>query len=205
MMKKKKNKFIYILKIIRKRVKPRTLLLLALTLTANSYAWFIYTTKVNNAVEAHVRSWNVRFDFESSEILEYINFNVDDMYPGMEDYENSIKIINSGEATGKINYEIIRARIIDTVYVNDGETVTTNSIINNFKNNYPFKIIIEVTNEEISPNGGEEQFSIKVKWDYEAGNDEQDTYWGNQAYDYQQTNPDSSIISLEIKISVIQA
>ena len=67
--KKKKGKFFVILRIIRKRVKLRTILLLALTFAANSYAWFIYTTKVNNSVEAHVRSWNVRFDFEESEIL----------------------------------------------------------------------------------------------------------------------------------------
>ena len=74
--KKKKGKFFVILRIIRKRVKLRTILLLALTFAANSYAWFIYTTKVNNSVEAHVRSWNVRFDFEESEIAEFVNFNI---------------------------------------------------------------------------------------------------------------------------------
>ena len=41
--KKKKGKFFVILRIIRKRVKLRTILLLALTFAANSYAWFIYT------------------------------------------------------------------------------------------------------------------------------------------------------------------
>ena len=88
---KKKNKLYVTLKIIKRRVKLRTLLLLALTLTANSYAWFIYTTKVNNVIEARVRSWNVRFDLEQSEVAEYIDFVVSDMYPGMPDFEREIR------------------------------------------------------------------------------------------------------------------
>ncbi len=204
-MKPKKNKIIYILKIIKKRVKPRTLLLLALTLVANSYAWFIYTTKVDNTIEAHVRSWNVRFDYDSSEITEYIDFNIDDMYPGMGNYENSIKILNTGEATGKINYEVVSARIINDNYVIDENAQTTENVVNSLANDYPFKIIIGVTNSEITKETGEEEFYIKVTWDYESGNDKEDTYWGNQAYDYQQNNPNSPIISIKIKISVVQA
>ena len=130
---KKKNKLYVTLKIIKRRVKLRTLLLLALTLTANSYAWFIYTTKVNNVIEARVRSWNVRFDLEQSEVAEYIDFVVSDMYPGMPDFEREIRIVNSGETTGKINYEIISARVINTEFIVD-ETTTSEMMINKLKN-----------------------------------------------------------------------
>ena len=203
--KKKKGKFFVILRIIRKRVKLRTILLLALTFAANSYAWFIYTTKVNNSVEAHVRSWNVRFDFEESEIAEFVNFNIDDMYPGMTEYSNFINIINSGEALGKISYEIVSARIMNDNYVVDGEVITSEGLINSLTNDYPFIIDIGVSNLEVTPNGGEEQFYIRVNWAYESGDDALDTYWGNQAYDYHLANPDTPVISLRIKISVVQA
>ena len=173
--KKKKGKFFVILRIIKKRVKLRTILLLALTFAANSYAWFIYTTKVNNSVEAHVRSWNVRFDFEESEIAEFVNFNIDDMYPGMTEYSNFINIINSGEALGKISYEIVSARIMNDNYVVDGEVITSEGLINSLANDYPFIIDIGVSNLEVTPNGGEEQFYIRVNWAYESGDDALDT------------------------------
>ena len=201
---KKKNKLYVTLKIIKRRVKLRTLLLLALTLTANSYAWFIYTTKVNNVIEARVRSWNVRFDLEQSELAEYIDFVVSDMYPGMPDFEREIRIVNSGETTGKINYEIISARVINTEFIVD-ETTTSEMMINKLKNEYPFKIDIGVSNDIINPEGGEESFLLKVTWAYESGNDTEDTYWGNQAYDYQEAHPNDPIITIRIKISVIQA
>ena len=201
---KKKNKLYVTLKIIKRRVKLRTLLLLVLTLTANSYAWFIHTTKVNNAIEAHVRSWNVRFDLEQSEVAEYIDFVVSDMYPGMPDFERKIKIVNSGETTGKINYEVISARVINTEFIVD-ETTTSEVMINKLKNEYPFKIDIGTSNDIISPEGGEENFLLKVTWAYESGSDTEDTYWGNQAYDYQEANPNKPIITIKIKISVVQA
>ena len=202
--KKKKGKFFVILRIIKKRVKLRTILLLALTFAANSYAWFIYTTKVNNVIEARVRSWNVRFDLEQSEVAEYIDFVVSDMYPGMPDFEREIRIVNSGETTGKINYEIISARVINTEFIVD-ETTTSEMMINKLKNEYPFKIDIGVSNDIINPEGGEESFLLKVTWAYESGNDTEDTYWGNQAYDYQEAHPNDPIITIRIKISVIQA
>lgn len=202
---KKKSKFFLMLRIIKKRVKLRTLLLLALTFAANSYAWFIYTTKVDNAVEARVRSWNVRFDFEDNEIAEYINFNIDDMYPGMAEYSNFIKIVNSGEALGQIQYEVVSARIMNTTYVIDGVDITSESLITSLREDYPFVIDIGVSNANVSPGGGEEQFNLIVNWAYESGDDGLDTYWGNQAYDYQTANPDSPLIALRIKISVIQA
>ncbi|MCI6001615.1 MAG: hypothetical protein MRZ37_00435 [Tenericutes bacterium] len=203
-MKEKKRRILRVIKIIKKRLKLRTLILLILTFAANSYAWFVYATKVSNSVEAHVRSWNVKFNFGSTQLTEYVNFNIDNMYPGMDEYANFINIVNSGETVGRINYEIVSARILDTTY-NVPEDITSSELINSFLNDYPFIIDIGSTNELVSPNGGEEQFSIKVNWEYESNRDDLDTKWGNRAYDYYKQHPDSSIISIRIKINVIQA
>ena len=46
--------------------------------------------------------------------------------------------------------------------------------------------------------------SISASWDYDSGNDEEDTKWGNRAYDYHKDNPDLSSVKLLIKVSAIQ-
>lgn len=199
----KVNKFLRFLKVLKKRLKLRNLLFLSLLFVANSYAWFIYATKVNNAVEAHVRAWNVRFDYNETELSEYIDFNIDDMYPGMEEYSNSIKIVNSGEAIGKIEYEIIGARIIDKTFAM-GTEITSEQLKEKLISDYPFKIEITTTNQNISPNGGEESFVVKVNWPYESGDDEKDTYWGNEAYKYHLQYPTETMITLNIKVTVVQ-
>ena len=47
-------------------------------------------------------------------------------------------------------------------------------------------------------------FNVSVKWDYESGNDELDTYWGNQAYLYKESHPDEPCIQISIKLYVTQ-
>ena len=47
---------------ILKKVRLKTLFLLAITLASNSFAWFIYTTKVSSNISAKVREWNVTFE-----------------------------------------------------------------------------------------------------------------------------------------------
>lgn len=37
---------------------------------------------------------------------EYIEINIDSLYPGMEDYQKVLRATNSGEADARIKYEI---------------------------------------------------------------------------------------------------
>ena len=54
------------------------------------------------------------------------------------------------------------------------------------------------------PSGGESTITISVKWPYDSGDDEKDTYWGRLAYDFHNTNPNSPSIKLVVKITAIQ-
>ena len=69
-MKKGKNKFFIFLKVIRKRVKLSTLLMLIITFSSSTFAWFIYATKVDSGITAHVKAWNVSFEVGDEEIEE---------------------------------------------------------------------------------------------------------------------------------------
>ena len=58
------HKFIKILK----KVKLKNMIILILLLIFNTYAWFIYATRVATDITAHVSSWNVEFVGSEGEI-----------------------------------------------------------------------------------------------------------------------------------------
>ena len=187
----------------KRRIKLRTLFFLAITLASNSFAWFVYSTKVSNNITAKVRSWHVNFEIGSGETIEeYIEINIDSLYPGMDSYQKVLRASNSGEADAKINYKIEKATILGddllALYLTDEE------ILNKIRKDYPFIIDFNVSNNIISKNGGEATIAIDIKWPYESGNDDKDTYWGNRAYDFHKVNSNTPSISLIVKITAIQ-
>ena len=186
---------------ILKKVRLKTLFLLAITLASNSFAWFIYTTKVSSNISAKVREWNVTFEANGQAVEKTIEINIDSLYPGMNAYNQTLTAANSGESKAQITYEVVSTNILGDNLVN--YNYSNEDILNYLKNNYPFTIEISSTNSIIEPNG-EEKINITVSWPYESGDDEKDTYWGNLAYNYHQTNPGKPSIVLVIKISAIQ-
>lgn len=187
----------------KRRIRLRTLFLLAITLASNSFAWFIYSTKVSNNITAKVRSWHVNFEIGAGEKAEeYIEINIDSLYPGMDNYQKVLRATNSGEADAHIKYEIEKATILGDDLLN--LSLTDEQIIDKIRNDYPFTIDFNVSNEIIPKGGGEANITIDVKWPYESGNDKEDTYWGNKAYDYHKDNSDLPSISLVIKITAVQ-
>ena len=186
---------------ILKNVRLKTLFLLAITLASNSFAWFIYTTKVSSNISAKVREWNVTFEANGQVVEKTIEINIDSLYPGMDAYNQTLTAANSGESKAQITYEIVSTNILGDNLVN--YNYSNEDILNYLKNNYPFTIEISSTNSIIEPNG-EEKINITVSWPYESGDDEKDTNWGNLAYNYHQANPGKPSIVLVIKISAIQ-
>lgn len=202
---KKKNTFIELLKIIFKRTRITTILLLLVTFASSTFAWFIYATKVSAGITAHIEAWNILFTNEDNSVEEYINFYIPNLYPGMDDYNDSISAYNLGERNADITYEIVSARILGTTYNIEGGSYSSALIESILANNFPFKTTFELTNTNISANNGNTTFSINVTWPFESDNDTLDTYWGNQAYTYSSNNPGSPSIELVVKISAFQS
>lgn len=187
----------------KRRIRLRTIFLLAITLASNSFAWFIYSTKVSNNITAKVRSWHVNFEVGSGETVEeYIEINIDSLYPGMENYQKVLRASNNGEADARIKYEIEKATVLGDNLLN--LNLTDEQIINKIKNDYPFTIDFNVSNDIISKGGGEATITINVAWPYESGNDAEDTKWGNRAFDYNKEHSDLPSISLIVKITAVQ-
>ena len=184
-----------------KKIKIRTIFLLAITLASNSFAWFIYTTKVSSNISAKVREWNVTFDVNGQTVEKTIEINIDSLYPGMESYSQTLTASNSGEARAQITYEVITAKVLGDDLMTLGYTDA--EIVNYLRSNYPFSIDFNVSDDIIQSNG-EETITISVSWPYESGHDEEDTKWGSLAYTYHQNYPTIPSIDLSIKITAYQ-
>lgn len=185
-----------------KKIKIRTILLLILTLASNTFAWFIYNTKVDNSISTSVKAWRIAFENNDSDAIQYLEFKIDDIYPGMTDYSNYITVTNEGETDAKIVYEIQELKILETTYKS---TEYTQEELNNMINSdYPFKITFNIDTEDLKAISGSGIFTVNVSWPYESGNDELDTVWGNKSYDYKQNYPDTPGIIIKIKLTVSQ-
>lgn len=211
MKKIKENKVLKaIYKAIKKRFKFSYLLFMSLLFVSNSFAWFIYMNKIDSDIDVKVKAWNVSFRFDNQTMSDYIKFEIDEIYPGMEDNEQKVTVTNDGEVSAKLYYELVSVRIFDKNYEVSEGSMTSSELEDTINKNYPFKIKISSDKDIISAKGGIASFLVTVTWPYETlddnGNlkDEDDTYWGNKAYQYTKANSETPCIQLNVKLSATQ-
>lgn len=192
-----------VIEFVKTKIKLRTLIILIILLMFNSYAWFVYATKVSGTLTAYVSSWNVSFMVGEEEISTNMIFDVSRIYPGMEKYTQTVIAHNNGEVPATITYDIKKLKVLDSVYeVN--ETVTSDDILNLMENEFPFKIKINIDNPTLEAEQGEARLEISVEWDYETGDDARDTTYGELAYEYYALHPNEESILLELDIKATQ-
>ena len=104
-MEEKESLLKTIFKVIKRRFKIWHLLFFALLISVNTYAWFIYMNKVSSDISVRVKSWNVSFQFNNQTMTDYVNFDVEEIYPGMETRTQSLKVSNDGETDAQLSYE----------------------------------------------------------------------------------------------------
>ena len=200
---------------ILKRINIGHLILLILLIISNTFAWMIYANKVTTGIDVHVRTWNVDFTDKEGTIVERtFQLEVNNIYPGMEDYEETLNISNTGEIDGEFSFTILNARVLDEEYISvegrassgedpDDDDLTSDELIEMFANDFPFKIVFVQSNETIAVDETE-TFKAQITWAYESDNDELDTLWGNNAYHFKNDNPDLSSISINVIVRVKQ-
>lgn len=198
-----------------KKIRPIHILIIIFLLIFNTYAWFIYATEVSTGLSVHVRSWKILFKNDDKPIVDYINIDIDNIYPGMEDYINELEAYNLSESNAVVSYEILTARILDKEYrsvegyIHDKlevpeDAMTSAEISQLLRTEFPFKLEIDIENEELDAEIGSTKYTIRLYWPYESGDDDLDTYWGNKAYEYNSTNPNSSSLNFRIRVRAIQ-
>ena len=191
------------------------LIFLIVLIASNTFAWFIYATKIDSNVSVHVRAWNVMFEAGDNIVTDVINLTVDSIYPGMDDYEYEIKAYNRSDVSASLSYQILSARILDQEYISvEGRSalgeepvatdLTSLELENKLRNDYPFSISIGISNEVIDLGNGEESYTLSVIWPYENNHDDIDTLWGINSYQYKESNPTQPSITLKVKIIITQ-
>ena len=200
---------------IKNRVKIRTLFLLVLTLMFNTYAWFLYVSTVSSSLTAHVEAWHVKFKVDNDLVNRDIPIEIEPAYPGMSDEVKTVTIINDGQKDADVRFAIKSIRIFDDIYIatdllSTGDTIptgaieTTSEILNNkIQTDYPFYLSVESSEDTIGADS-EETLTITFSWQYESGDDETDTNYGEMAYSYYEANPTSQAIEMVIKLIVEQ-
>ncbi len=196
-------------------IKPSRLILLIVLIASNTFAWFIYATRVSTGVDVHVKGWNVTFEAGENEITNEVSIDIEDVYPGMDDYEYSISAFNNSEVSATFSYVILQARILDDVYVSQEQRtalgqqiqqddMTSAEIQEMLEDDFPFSITIDITDASLSTGNDQEDFELEVTWPYESNQDALDTQWGIAAYDFKEDNPTLPSITITVKLIITQ-
>ncbi len=204
-MSKKKNKNSKIFRLI----------ILVVLISANTFAWFIYATKIDGSVSVHVKGWDVLFEAGENEVTNIINVNVDSIYPGMDDYHYEVKAYNRSEMSASLTYEILEVRLLDNTYISQegkgyynqpvqSDDKTSTQLESELLNNYPFSLEISRSNTNLQAGTGIEKVNFDLVWPYENDNDEADTEWGINASNYKKSNPSNPTIAIKVKITITQ-
>ena len=188
---------------LKKRISGKTLLILIVTLSANTFAWFIYANKVQSGIEATVKAWNITFELDSGQITEYITIDVDELYPG-KSFSKDITIYNRGDTDADLSYQISSISLFGTTTTyTEAQNANPTSLLATIQANYPFTISPTFSSAILAANS-DETFTISIVWPYESGNDARDTSWGGQAYTYHSTHPNVPSMVMQIKIIATQ-
>lgn len=195
-----KEKFKKVLKLIKRY--RFFLIFMVVLLSANTYAWFMYVTRVDTSFRAKVRSWNVMFQVHDNNIAQEVVFDTTDIYPGMTDYEDFASVVNTGDTTGDIYFEIKRVEVFGEVF--SSANYTTAQLLNKLANDYPFTITLSLSNNKVYP-GTTETFNLEITWPYESNNDTLDTEWGVRAYNYRNSRPGDPCVLIAAEVRVDQS
>jgi len=212
----KKKRKIVLANIKKVVLRPENLVILIVLLIANSFAWFIYAGKVQSSIDAHVRSWKVTFTSGTNLIADYFVVNASDIFPGMDTFNETVTAHNESEVPAELTYAIIEARIFDQLFITqEGRRdknqsiqpgdMTSDELETYLLDNYPFSIVFTTSNTELSALNGYADYTVSIDWPYESGNDTEDTYWGNYAYDYATNNPGVSSVTFVVKLYIAQS
>ena len=200
---------------IKNRVKLRTLFLVAITLIFNTYAWFLYVHTVSGNLRAHVDAWHVEFQVDNQVVEREFNFDIAHAYPGMTEASKTVSIANQGEKSADIGYKIKSFRIFNDNYISSeaiaggavapqGATVMTEAqLLTKLQNDFPFEVTFTKSANTISPSGTG-SLTIAFNWDFESGDDANDTNYGTNAYTYYNTNGGTRAVEIVIIVTAEQ-
>ena len=149
-----------------------------------TFAWFAYSGLRSVSTEIDVKTWHIELTKSNETINNNIVISLDDVYPGMETVDEVINIQNQGDSDAKLSYKIVSSRILDSEI--NGETLQNNEMLSDsLSHDYPFHLNVDLSKRYIAAGGDSSTFEVSVSWPLDSGNDELDSLWGANAYNFQ--------------------
>lgn len=177
-------------------------------------AWFAYSGLADASMEVNVKAWYIELSKDGQTVSNEIVISLEDIYPGMNTINEKVKIANKGDSIAQVKYAIKEARLLD---INDYviDDLTTSPYVEDLlSHTYPFHININLSKGYTLNGGDESEFEVSISWPLDSDNDAQDSYWGVEAYKFDQSeaskkasNPDYQIrpaINVVISITAEQ-
>ena len=204
----------------------RLIVLFSVILIINTYAWFNTNEAVKmNGLEADITPWDVTYYVDGKEILdENVTFTIDELYPGMPEREDTVRIFNLTTTSSKIKYELISVKVfgqdvLEQLKANGG-VVSEGNTVRLFADDtaYPFNVSYtydktridgEYKDDESTPAAGA-TFKLNVNWTYQGnGTDTEnlardvlDTKFGKDAYSFYQDEKNDPTKAIEITVKI---
>ncbi len=172
------------------RINLLSLFFIILSFISVTLAWFAYSGLSNVSTEIGVKAWYITLEKDGEMISNDIVISSSEIYPGMETLTETVKIQNLGDSDANIRYSILSARILDqpenNFVVND-KTVTSDYVEDQLSHSYPFKVNINLSKGYVLAKGDESFFEVSISWPLDSGDDGLDSYWGSEAFKFQQS------------------
>ena len=186
------------------------IIFIATSFIFTTFAWFAYSGLRKVSTEVDVKAWYIELSKSGEVVTNDIVITLDDVYPGMETVDEVVNIENKGDSNAKLSYKIVSARILDSSI--DGEALENNEFLSDsLSHDYPFHVNIDLSKNYIASNGDSSTFEVSVSWPLDSGNDNLDSLWGTNAYNFQQgeqrkliENPNYEVRpAIQIVISIV--
>ena len=183
-----------------------TLFFVGVSFISITLAWFAYSGLITARTEVNVKAWHIEFNKNGTPVSNELTIRLNDISPGMETMEEVIDIKNQGDTAAAVTYEITSARILETTL--DG--TEQEELKDKLSHDYPFHIDMSLSDNFIRAHDGTGSFKIAVSWPFESDNDEEDSKWGMDAYDFQLAESQKEeaerryAIKLEISLKAVQ-
>ena len=160
------------------------IIFIATSFIFTTFAWFAYSGLRKVSTEVDVKAWYIELSKSGEVVTNDIVITLDDVYPGMETVDEIVNIENKGDSDAKLSYKIVSARILDSSI--DGEALENNQFLSDsLSHDYPFHVNIDLSKNYIASGGDSSTFEVSVSWPLDSGNDNLDSLWGTNAYNFQ--------------------
>ena len=159
---------------------------IAVSFIFTTFAWFAYSGLRNVSTEIDVKAWYIELSKSGEVVSNNIVINVNDVYPGMSTVDELISIENKGDSDAKLSYKILTSRILDTE--TDGEIIQDNNeLTDSLSHSYPFHVNMDLSKRYVNGGGDTATFEVSVSWPLDSGNDNLDSVWGTNSYNFQKS------------------